>query len=231
MSASFQMLGLSGSRDERGLISMALPFNCATLDETLSVGRVFPFGLPETRRAVTQLEDGSFQATVTFEGIEGSGESGDSESYEFDSMFREEPIESHPNIDKIKSTYGGYERDGRILFPEKLTSSKSSGSGLSGSKSTSGEKNPLFGMTTYLVLNAVFRHTYLRRTIPGDLLDRVGTTVDRLPESFPTPAGRNWLVMPPKAVKRGNVFEISEEWTLSKPGEKWPDAIYGLIQR
>jgi hypothetical protein len=121
--------------------------------------------------------------------------------------------------------------DGRILFPEKLTSSKSSGSGLSGSKSTSGDKNPLFGMTTYLVLNAVFRHTYLRRTIPGDLLDRVGTTVDRLPESFPTPAGRNWLVMPPRAGKRGNVFEISEEWTLSKPGEKWPDAIYGLIQR
>ena len=55
MSASFQMLGLSGSRDERGLISMALPFNCATLDETLSVGRVFPFGLPETRRAVTSI--------------------------------------------------------------------------------------------------------------------------------------------------------------------------------
>jgi hypothetical protein len=37
--------------------------------------------------------------------------------------------------------------------------------------------------------------------------------------------------MPPRAGKRGNVFEISEEWTLSKPGEKWPDAIYGLIQR
>ncbi len=232
MSGSFQMLGLSGSRDERGLISMALPFNCATLEETLSVGLVYPFGLPETRRAVSQLEDGSFQVTVTFEGIEGSGEGGESETYEFDSMFREEPIESHPNIDKIKSTYGGYERDGRILFPEKLTASKSSGgTGLSGSKSTAGEKNPLFGITTYLVLNAVFRHTYLRRTIPSDLLDRVGTTVDRLPENFPTPSGRNWLVMPPKAVKRGNVYEISEEWTLSKPGEKWPEAIYGLIQR
>lgn len=231
MSTSFQMLGLSGSRDERGLISMALPFNCATLDETLSVGRVFPFGLPETRRSVTQLEDGSFQATVTFEGTEGSGDEGNSATYEFDSMFREEPIESHPSIDKIKSAYGGYERDGRILFPEKLTSSKSSGTGLSGSKTTSGDKNPLFGMATYLVLNAVFRHTYLRRTIPSDLLERVGTTVERLPESFPTPAGRNWLVMPPKAVKRGNVYEISEEWTLSKPGEKWPDAIYGLIKR
>ena len=89
----------------------------------------------------------------------------------------------------------------------------------------------MFGVTTYLVLNAVFRHTYLRRTIPNDLLNRVGTTRSNLPEGFPTPPSRNWLVMPPKVGKRGNVYEISEEWMLSKPGQLWPEAIYGLIER
>lgn len=231
MSTPFQMLGLTAGRDERGLISLALPWNCATLEETMTVGSGAPFGLPEVRRAVSQLEDGSFQVTITFEGTEG-GADGSDETFEFDSMFREEPIESHPNIDQLKSTYGGtVNSDGRIVFPEKLPGGKSSGSGLSGSKSSAGDKNPLFGVTTYLVLNAVFRHTYLRSTIPDDLLDKVGTTRERLPEGFPTPAGRNWLIMPPKVSKRGNVYEISEEWLLSKPGQTWPEAIYGLIQR
>lgn len=228
MSAPFQMLGLSGGRDERGLITVAVPWNCATLNEALSVGSPV-MGLPETRRAISQLEDGSFQATITYEGAE--GENGDKDTFEFDSMFREEPIESHPSIDRLKTQFGGsLNADGRIVFPEKTPSNKGAGTGLSGSRSSS-DKNPMFGVTTYLVLNAVFRHTYLSRSVPSDLLQKVGTTRDRLPEGFPTPTDRNWLIMPPKVNKRGNVFEIAEEWMLSKPGQKWPDAIYGLIQR
>ncbi len=70
MSNPFQMLGLSGSRDERGLISMAIPWNCGTLSETLSIGGTFPFGLPEVGRAISQLDDGSYQVTINFQGIE-----------------------------------------------------------------------------------------------------------------------------------------------------------------
>ena len=89
----------------------------------------------------------------------------------------------------------------------------------------------MFGQSTYLVLHAVFRRTYLVRRVPKDLLDGVGTTRERLPGGLPTPKGRNWLIMPPKVARRGNVFEITEEWMLSKPGQKWPEAIYGLIER
>ena len=230
MSNPFQMLGLSGSRDERGLISLAVPWNCATLAETLFVGGAFPFGLPEVGRAISQLDDGSYQVTINFQGIEDA--EGQADSFEFDSSFREEPIESHPAIDQIKRQYGGsLNSDGRITFPEKLPGGSAGSGGLNGRRAGAGEKNPMFGVTTYLVLNAVFRHTYLRRSIPGNLLDRVGTTIGSLPEGFPTPPGRNWLIMPPKVGRRGNVYEISEEWMLSKPGQVWPEAIYGLIQR
>jgi hypothetical protein len=37
--------------------------------------------------------------------------------------------------------------------------------------------------------------------------------------------------MPPKVIRRGNAYEIAEEWMLSKPGQVWPAAIYGLIER
>jgi hypothetical protein len=59
--APFQMLGLTANRDERRLMSVSVPWNCTTLAETMSVGGGKPFGLPETGRQVSQLEDGSFQ--------------------------------------------------------------------------------------------------------------------------------------------------------------------------
>ena len=225
------MLGLTANRDERRLMSVSVPWNCSTLAETMSVGGGKPFGLPETGRQVSQLEDGSFQVTITYEGTE--TEPPEDDSYEFDSSFREEPIESHPNIALIRSRFGGVTGDdGRITFPERLPRHNSGGTGLSGNESTaSAEKNPMFGQTTYLVLHAVFRRTYLKRRVPKDLLESAGTTREKLPGGLPTPSGRNWLVMPPKVSKRGNVFEITEELLLSKPGEKWPPAVYRLIQR
>jgi len=231
MSATpFQMLGLGASRDARRLVSLSVPWNCKTLAETMSVGGGAPFGLPETGRQVSQLEDASFQVTITYEGTE--DEPGEEEGHEFDSSFREEPIESHPKIAQIKRRFGGVlGDDGRIIFPERMPAATGESAGLGGGEASGGDKNPMFGQTTYLALNAVFRRTYLRRRVPKDLLDSVGTTRERLPGGLPTPKGRNWLVMPPKVARRGNVFEIAEEWMLSKPGERWPAAIYGLIDR
>jgi hypothetical protein len=228
--APFQMLGLSASRDERKLVSLSVPWNCKTLAETMTVGGGAPFGLTETGRQVSQLEDASFQVTISYEGTE--EEPGEEDSYEFDSSFREEPIESHPKIARIRKRFGGVlGDDGRITFPERMPGGAGETAGLGGGETSKAEKNPLFGQTTYLVLNAVFRRTYLKRRVPSDLLDEVGTTRARLPGGLPTPKGRNWLVMPPKVARRGNVFEITEEWMLSKPGEEWPEALYGLIER
>lgn len=196
----------------------------------MNVGGGNPFGLPETGRQVNQLEDASYQVTITYEGTE--EEPGEEASYEFDSSFREEPIESHPKIALIRKRFGGViGDDGRINFPEKVPSDSSETVGLGGGEESRGEKNPFFGQTTYLVLNAIFRRTYLKRRIPANILDDVGTTRPRLPGGLPTPKGRNWLIMPPKISMRGNVYQITEEWMLSKPGEEWPAVIYGLIEK
>lgn len=224
-----QTQGLRGSRDERGLIGLTVPWIVATLDEVLTVGASAVFGLPETKREWSDLEGGKFLVNISYEGAQ--SENGDKDTYEFDSSFGEEPIESHPDIETIKATYGGtVGGDGKITFPEKLSSNKGSSSGLSGGQTTKQDKNPLFGLSTYLVTKAVFRHTYLRRVFPSELLNKIGTIVRSLPESFPTPSGRNWLFMPPKVAKRGNMYEITEELMLSAKGG-WPEAVYQLIQR
>ena len=230
MALPTQTQGLRGSRDERGLIGLTVPWIVATLEEVLSVGASSVFGLPETKREWSDHEAGKFLVNISYEGAQ--SENGDKDTYEFDSSFGEEPIESHADIEAIKAFYGGtVGGDGKITFPEKLPSGKTGGSGgLSGAQSAKQGKNPLFGLTTYLVTKAVFRHTYLRRVFPATLLNKIGTIVHGLPESFPTPSGRNWLFMPPKVAKRGNMYEITEELMLSAQGG-WPDAVYKLIQR
>ena len=224
-----QTQGLRGSRDERGLISLTIPWIVGSLEEVLSVGGGEVLGLVETKRDWNDHDAGKFLVNITYEG--GQGDSGQADTYEFDSSFGEEPIESHPAIEAIKAAYGGsVGADGKITFPETMPSKQSSGgTGLGGGPTNNPGKNPLFGLTTYLVTKAVFRHTYLRSSFPSSILDKIGTIVNQLPAQFPTPSGRNWLVMPPKVTKHGNMYEITEELMLSAPGG-WPAAVYKLIQ-
>ena len=230
MNLPLQTQGTRGSRDERGLISITIPWIVASLNEVLTVGEANVLGLPETRREFSDHEAGKFLVNITYEGSQ--SDEGNTESFEWDTSLAEEPIESHPLIETLKSNYGGtVNSEGRITFPEKI-SGKSTGSsaGLGGGVKSRSDKNPLFGLSTYLVTKAVFRHTYLRRTFPESILDRIGTVQHHLPGGFPTPQGRNWLVMAPKIARRGNLYEISEELMLSAPGG-WPEAVYQLIQR
>jgi hypothetical protein len=229
---SVQLEGQTVSRDERGLISVQIPFYVATLDETMTVSGGNPFGLPETNRQVSQIEGLGYQVVLTYEGSEGTDD-GDAEegTYEFDSSFKEEPLESHPFWPDIKAKFSGSIVDKEVTFPESLPQSQLSKAGLTGNEPAKPVKNPMFGVKTYLALYSVFRRTYVKKKIPKGLLESVGTTKEKLPGGLSTPKGRNWLVMPPKIRKRGNSWEISEELTLSKPGEKWPPSVYRLIAK
>lgn len=229
--SAFITVGLSGNRSELGLVQVQLPHDNATIDDLLTFQPVTPWGFPEVNRSFSQMEDGTYRLICSMEGLDPNSDPDADGIFEYDSTFREEPIETFPDQDLLKSEYGAYEVEGKLKFPSTLPKS-TKGSGLTGKQGSAGdETNELFGTTTYLVLNAIFRHTYLRRSIPNNFLDKAGTTVDELPSGFPTPEGRNWLVMPPKARKRGNVYEIIEELMLSKPGSKWPKALYSLIGR
>jgi len=164
-----QTQGLRGNRDERGLIGLTVPWVVATLEEVLTVGATSVFGLPETKREWNDLEGGKFLVNINYEGAQ--SENGDKDTYEFDSSFSEEPIESHPDIETIKSVYGGtVGGDGKITFPEKMPSAKGGsggGGGLSGGQSAKQDKNPLFGLTTYLVPTAFVYHLESERAEMG----------------------------------------------------------------
>lgn len=145
--------------------------------------------------------------------------------FEFEGTFSQEPITSHPRWQALKERYGGRLEGGEVKFPETLPQ-ELQGKGLSKVKLKTGEeKNPLYGVETYLSLGAVWSVTRAYRTIPDNLLEGVGCVVKNPPGNPPTPEGRNWLKMAPTGRRRGNVAEITHRYMLSGIGG-WVEDIY-----
>lgn len=221
------MQGASGSRDERNVFTWTVPFYAATLEEVGTVGGIPPLGLTETGRTFSELDAGGYQVDITYEGIP-DGEDRDQETIEFDADFKEEPLAAHPAWATIKDKYkGSVDSTGAVKFEEFLD--KAYKGALGGTQSGGKVKNPLFGTKSYLELSVIFRRTRVVETLPGNLLTSIGTIQNSLPDGLPTPDDRNWLVMPPKVVKRGNVWQIRDEWKLSPKGG-WPPEVYQFIQ-
>ena len=236
---SFQMPGQKGSVDDKGVVQWVVPYFVEDLADVLIVGREAPvLGLLEVGR--TWSDDGEVQGAglkveVTYEGA--GADSAEPDTYEFDSSFREETLVAHPNWQEFKNIFKGkYDKENnKVEFPEFLN--KKSGSGLAqgfvgppspDQLASNRQQNPLFGVETFLSLASIFRHTYVRKSIPGSIFDRIGTIQKSLPGGFPTPEGRDWLIMPPKMSQRGSVYQITEELMMSKPGG-WTEQIYSLI--
>ena len=224
---AFRMSGTKGTRDDTDLLSISVPFYAPNEGAVLEVGKEPPLGLAEVGREWDDIEGlEGFQVTVNYEGFEDGRDEG-GESIEFDPSFAEEPIEAHPRFLELKNRYGGTLDDkGKVQWNETYTPSDSALSS-GGAKE---KKNPLFGVSTYLALKSVFRRTYTVREFPKEAFDNIGEIVEELPDDFPTPSGRNWLRLPSKISKRGNVYQISEELILSPPGGKWPVGVHGLIE-
>lgn len=225
--AAFETLGLTGRQDQRGIVSLTIPYYCYTREEMLTVGAGSYLGLDETDRTFSSHDDGNFLAYVTYEGTsggDGDGRGKDGETISFESSFSEEPIETHPEIESLKTIYAGtYDAATKLISFAEFLSGKTGA--LSGGKK---EKNPMFGVKTYLDVKAVFRRTYVASVVPSDILTSIGKVVSSLPTGMPTTPGRDWLIMPPKIAQRGKVYEITEELMMSKPGG-WPKTLYGLI--
>lgn len=228
------MQGQKGEVDDKGVVTWSVPYFVEDLSEIFTVGGKPPVeGMREVGRAWSDIEGPGLQVDVSYEGVIGNPEDKE-ETFDYDSSFKEETLLAHPLWSQIKTFYKGrYDKEEkRIEFDETLSNS-ANGLGLGGGSTESGErgkrKNPMFGLETFLSLASVFRRTYLRTTIPASLLDKVGTIQDFLPGGFPTPPGRDWIIMPPKITQRGGVFQITEELMLSQPGG-WPKKVYALIQ-
>jgi len=224
MPTGFQTLGFSASIDERGFISAEVPMFCETLNEALTISGGNPFGLPEVSRSINQVESIGYEVKIRYEGNKGPEGSNEAEAstYEFESGFKEIPLVNHPNWWRISQKYGGSwdAQTGQIVWAQTIPRGNISKKGLSTAAQNEEIANPLAGVQTYQALVQTFRRSYVQRRFPQRQLEAVGTTREKLPKGFPTPKGRNWLIRPPKIAKRGNVWEIIEEWELSLPGRK-----------
>jgi hypothetical protein len=100
-----EILGTSGAIDDKGLLSITVPFFAATLDEALNVGQnPLPDKIEESGRTFRAGPSGHFEVEVTYEGE--SGDKNDNEKkndavYKATGGFREEPIEAHPKIKEL----------------------------------------------------------------------------------------------------------------------------------
>ena len=206
-----QIKGIKGGRDRRGLVSLTYRylFTDATVDDALLASLPNTPSLPEVNRQFVEWEvdNNGFLIDGTFEGILNEPEA-DQDQYQVNGDWREEPIEAFPYRALLESKYGAYEEDGRLKFPEFITSSRG-GSGIGGSAQ---EKNPLFGIDSYPVQRLVASHSYVRKRVPRSVYQNAGKVVKSLPSGFEDPPQRTWITDPPKTQKRGNSWTIVESW-------------------
>jgi hypothetical protein len=231
MSTPLQLLGLGGSVDRTGIVSVDVPMWVATLSEALSVSAPLGLGVPLVSRNFKQSEDGGYEVTLHFEGMEGTAPKEDETTFEFDVSMSEDPIEAHPNFDAISEKYGWDEVEKAFpKFPPGTATSDGSALG----KKSKAKKNPLYGTESFLSVGAVFRKTYASLTIPAGVLRGIGAIVERPPNigQFQIPSTgskRNWLKLAPKIRRRGNSVEVTEEWMLSGPNG-WNSDVYSSGQ-
>lgn len=208
--------GLTGEVNNQGIASLNIPAEVGTLAEalTLTPGNLdLSISLPVVGRSISQLENGSFQVVLKLEG-QATENSESAESYELDLATSAEPIQTHPDFDsKIKGPYkaqfqknddGTENPDGQFTGFAKMLGA--------------GTPNPFYGQESYLVAGCVWRRTFAAVAFPSSILRALG--------KIDTPAGgkaqpphtsgkRNWLKTSVRASWKGNIWQITEEWTLS----------------
>lgn len=251
--------GATGGRDENGIITHTISWVASDITKVLEVGRKLGktpdlkakyLGLEETNRTWTATNDdtGSYIVTVTYKGyLEGEEpEPEDTEQWSMVFDYSEEPIETHPYWEKIKTTYyaqpnGGDADAHGYHFKEKMPPGAKVGKGLGGKLvGAAGDRNPMYKVLTFAVLQARITRSFSAKKIERKWLKDVGHVTKDIPELQAakggasrmkdiTPDDRDWLTQPPKITMQGGVFRVEQEWLLSPPGG-WPEEVYKLIQ-
>lgn len=219
--------GATGSKNREGLRTYVRVFITDTEAEAERAGPEAINGIPVSDRSWKQKIGGKerWEVTVTYQGI--TGEEGEEDTITIRQVLREEPIESHPDIETIKTTYEGKEQDdGTLKFPATLASSKSGGTGLGGGKTTS-TKNPMYGAKTYVRKSAEWSRSRLVKTLPDDLLVMAGRTSQKPTGAPRAPSGKIWVYGAAEATRKGNCNQITEKATLED--EKIGKAVYGAL--
>lgn len=237
------MAGITGGKDEKGVVSYVVPFFCpADVDPSSKEGELSDTFSPkgggdqckEQSRTWKDNGDGSFSVYITYEGGMVGGDSGsagawfggDGATYEMSASMKDIPIEGHPGITGLMQTYHGTKTgNGVVEF----------------ASGTPDSPNPMYGCKTFKCVSATLRRTTIVNAIDSNCLEGVGSVYTKI-GSFPqlnyqAPDGkggtksiaREWLKMAPSIQKRGNVFTLTDEYMLSPKGG-FPQYMYDLIQ-
>jgi hypothetical protein len=97
-------------------------------------------------------------------------------------------------------------------------------------KAKPGEKNPMFGTSTYAVMTARVTRTWSAKQIPKNAINDIGKVYSSIPDAPDSITAidfgsRTWMAMPPKISQNGDVWRIENEWLLSPPSG-WVEEIY-----
>src|SRR5207302_7528232 len=135
--------------------TVEVPVFVDTLSEALTILPDLGIALPYRSRTFSQEDDGGFKVVLHFEGIANAKQDEDSITFELDTSMAEDPIQTHPSFDALKTKYGwdAVKEQFAEMMPD---SSAGQSSALSGGGNKS-KKNPLFGVEHWLVVGAVFR--------------------------------------------------------------------------
>lgn len=229
MSQSTIIEGAAGGRDENKISSFTVPYFVTSAAEIVTVGAGSYLGLKESGRTWEAWNDGSdgWKVRVSYkghmEGDESAVDPSETEQWDIDFDFAEEPLESHPDLRLILDTYGGYIDEGEAKFPEIMPTGTKASTGLGKKSLSAGDKNPMFGTKTYPVMTARITKSWSAAIIPKNAVGDIGKIykqIPGIPESIADVdfGDRDWLTMPPKITQNGNVWRILNEWLLSPPG-------------
>lgn len=210
-----RIAGATFSVDRTGIATLKVPYVIYDVEQlaTYDPGTA-PLGLAIVERSASE-DGGDWILWLVYEGIKAGTQT--VETYELDDSTAEQPIDTYPDF--------GYPRwekykwdDDKKEFPKDITIDGKPGI------------NPLYGTTSYLDINPVWRKSSVASELPKDLLSAVGCidvpTGDKQPPKLP--GDRDWLKRSLKATWRGNAWVISEEW-LASGRYKWNRDIYKVI--
>src|SRR5438552_707411 len=98
--------GISGGISETGIAMVEVPVFVDTLAEALTVLPDVGITLPYRSRNFSQEDDGTFKVILHFEGLSDDNKDDDKVTFELDTSMAEDPIQTHPFFDTLKTRYG-----------------------------------------------------------------------------------------------------------------------------
>lgn len=221
---AIEMLGAGGSFDVSGKKQLVKKY-FVTTEGDLENAPDIP-GYTATNISHTKVAAG-WEQSVQYESIHSGkilgqtgfqGTSSDRGTFEIISSYEIKPIIRHPRIRKLMETYQGTEPiPGYVVFPQLLSTRGPLGG-------SSGQLNPMYGITSYKEYTFTLRHTYYKENPSAEIFSKAGSITEKLPGNFPIPKGetdsegkekkRRWLVQVPNMRKEGRGWRIEQDYVL-----------------